>query len=69
MGLGVWFADDIERILAALASSGVHHGPAYHKALSDVAVALGTVPPSPVWSVLPTVLTIEGVNHERQTVD
>jgi len=41
MGLGVWFSEDIGQVLAGLASAGSGNGPAYVKALADVALALG----------------------------
>ncbi len=47
MGLGVYFSEDIAKILAGLASAGDRYGPEYHKALSDVAIALGVQAPRP----------------------
>lgn len=37
----VFSQEDVQRILAALSSAGELQGPEYHKALSDVALALG----------------------------
>jgi len=53
MALDVFFHNDIERILAALASSGGSRGPEYLAALEHVALAFG-VQPQPVnaWEVV-----------------
>lgn len=61
MGLGVYFAEDIGHILAALASAGCQHGPEYQKALADVARALGIA--GAAW--VPAVYVLEGVQGER----
>jgi len=47
MGLQVYYPQDIERVLLALASAGSMHGPEYHKALSDTAIAFGVLFPLP----------------------
>lgn len=60
MGLGVHFSEDIAKILAGLASAGDRYGPEYHKALADVAIALGVqVPCSTVMIARPTIRVIE----------
>lgn len=41
MGLDVWFRNDVERILTALAAAGELHGPEYRRALEDTALAFG----------------------------
>jgi hypothetical protein len=41
MGLDLWFAEDVARILAALAAAGDERGPEYHVALRHVAIAFG----------------------------
>ncbi len=41
MGLSLWFREDVIRILRALASAGIGHGPEYRQALHDVALAFG----------------------------
>ena len=41
MGFEVWYPQDIQNILNALASAGELQGPEYHKALGDVALAFG----------------------------
>ena len=41
MGLDVWYPQDVVNILRAVASAGELHGPEYHKALNDVALAFG----------------------------
>ena len=46
MGLDLWFREDVQRILAALASAGEAHGAAYLKALTDVSIAFGVVVPT-----------------------
>ena len=51
MGLGVWFQEDIGRVLVGLASAGVGRNPEYFAALRDVALALGVQVPGPVRSV------------------
>jgi hypothetical protein len=46
VSLGVWFTEDLARILASLASAGgPAHGPAYLKALSDFGLAIGACVP------------------------
>jgi hypothetical protein len=45
MALDLWFREDIQRILAALASAGEAHGPEYVKALADVGLAFGVQAP------------------------
>lgn len=50
MGLSLWFREDVLRILRALASAGLDHGPEYRQALYDVALAFGveaSLPPCP----------------------
>lgn len=41
MSLEVWFRQDIQRVLAGLASAGSVRGPEYFKALYDVAISFG----------------------------
>lgn len=53
MGLSLWFREDVLRILQALASAGIGHGPEYRQALHDVALAFGVEVSSPVRSDLP----------------
>jgi hypothetical protein len=43
MSLDVWYPQDIQRVLVALASAGELQGPEYHKALDDVALAFGVL--------------------------
>ena len=47
MGLQVFYPEDVQRVLLALASAGAAHGPEYVKALGDVALAFGVRPPTP----------------------
>lgn len=49
MGLDLWFQQDVERILTALAAAGDQRGPEYHKALGDVALAFGLAPRAEFW--------------------
>jgi hypothetical protein len=47
MALDLWFREDVQRILTALASAaGEAHGPQYLKALADVALAFGVAAPT-----------------------
>ena len=45
MGLDIYFRDDVERTLEALASAGELWGTDYYRALCDVALAFGVEPP------------------------
>jgi hypothetical protein len=59
MGLGVYFSEDIAKILAALSSAGDRYGPEYHKALTDVAMAVGVRVSLPMMMTKPTVRVVE----------
>ncbi len=53
MSLEIYYPNDIRRVLLALASAGAMHGPAYIKALYDVALAFGMQPPpAKTWCVM-----------------
>jgi hypothetical protein len=47
MALDMWYRQDVAHILTALASAGADNGPAYLKALHDVALAFGVVTREP----------------------
>ena len=66
MALEVYFSNDVQRILLALASAGQLHGPEYHQALRDVALAFGVEPPVEAWRVVEPEPVLEIVRHERR---
>ncbi len=45
--LDVYYPDDLKRILRSLASAGRDNGPAYLRAIDDVALAVGVDPFAP----------------------
>lgn len=58
MGLAVFYSEDIQRVLLALASAGAAYGPEYVKALGDMALAFGVEPPTPtkIWREVDTLV-------------
>ena len=54
--LQIFYPEDIQRVLLALASAGAARGPEYVKALGDVALAFGVQPPTPtkIWHEVDT---------------
>lgn len=67
MALEVFYSQDILNALLALASAGELHGPEYHKALHDVALAFGLQPMAlQRWQVIDSDLV--GVENEAQEI-